>query len=261
MEHPGATRRSGALVRLRDITARYSTSSGQIDALRALTLDIQTEFLGVVGPSGCGKSTLLRLLAGLLCPSEGTIEFSSDHHLSYGIVFQDYSLLPWLTVQGNIELALTLRGDSPIAKREISHRLLERLGLRDFAQMLPHQLSGGMRQRVAVGRAFAPAPSLLLMDEPFGALDAVTREDLQESLTGLYESEPRTVVFVTHDAEEALFLSDRICLLTGRPGTIRRVVEVPFPRPRSNEIKRDQVFVNLKYKLEDSLRNKDTDNS
>ncbi|MBI1929811.1 ABC transporter ATP-binding protein [Candidatus Poribacteria bacterium] len=242
------------MIRLHHVGVWYRIANGAIEALRDIQLEIGTEFLGVVGPSGCGKSTLLRVLAGLVLPTEGEVEFKKDMDFSYGIVFQDYSLLPWLTVQQNIELGLKMRGGPPEERAKVSQRLLRQLGLDDAGHLLPHQLSGGMQQRVAVGRAFAQSPSLLLMDEPFGALDAITREDVQEILARLYESEPLTVVFVTHDVEEALFLSDRICVLTARPGRVQKVIEVPFLRPRRQEVKRDSIFVNMKYRIEDMLR-------
>jgi ABC-type nitrate/sulfonate/bicarbonate transport system ATPase subunit len=242
------------MIRLQHVGVQYRTPNSAIQALKNFDLEIKSEFLGVVGPSGCGKSTLLRVLAGLVPPTEGRIEFETDTDFSYGIVFQDYSLLPWLTVRQNIELALKIRGVPSKERAAVSQRLLHQLGLDDTGHLLPHQLSGGMRQRVAVGRAFAPSPSLLLMDEPFGALDAVTREELQEILTQLYESEPHTVVFVTHDVEEALFLSDRICVLSARPARVQKVIEVPFARPRQQGVKRDSKFIALKYKIEDLLR-------
>jgi NitT/TauT family transport system ATP-binding protein len=241
------------MIRLHRIGVQYRTAKGTIQALRDIDLNIGIEFLGVVGPSGCGKSTLLRVLGGLVPLTEGWLEFDDSNH-SYGIVFQDYSLLPWLTAKQNIELGLKVQGVPPEERAELCGRFLHQLGLEDAAHLLPHQLSGGMRQRVAVGRAFAPSPSLLLMDEPFGALDAITREELQENLIRLYESEPHTVVFVTHDVEEALFLSDRICVLTARPGQVQEIIEVPFPRPRRQEVKRDSLFVDLKYRIEDMLR-------
>jgi len=242
------------MIRLEHVGVQYRTSNSVIEALKDLDLEIGTEFLGVVGPSGCGKSTLLRVLSGLVPLTEGRIEFKVDTGFSYGIVFQDYSLLPWLTVQQNIELGLKMRRVPSPHRAAVSRRLLRQLGLDDAGHLLPHHLSGGMRQRVAVGRAFAPSPSLLLMDEPFGALDAITREELQEILTRLYESEPHTVVFVTHDVEEALFLSDRICVLSGRPARVQTMIEVPFARPRQQEVKRTSMFLALRYRIEDILR-------
>lgn len=242
------------MIRLNQVGVEYRTAKTSIEALRRIDLEIPVEFLAVVGPSGCGKSTLLRVLAGLLNPTVGRVEFTGGKNFSYGIVFQDYSLLPWLTTQQNIELGLKLKNIPSEERAAISERLLRRLDLTDAAHLLPHHLSGGMRQRVAVGRAFAPSPFLLLMDEPFGALDAITREDLQETLTRLYESDPHTVVFVTHDVEEALFLSDRICVLTPRPGSVRSLIEVPFGRPRNRDCKQDPRFLELKNRIEGLLR-------
>jgi NitT/TauT family transport system ATP-binding protein len=241
------------MIRLREVGVEYRTTSSTIEALRKIDLEIPIQFLAVVGPSGCGKSTLLRVLAGLVSPTTGCVEFDGVDNFSYGIVFQDYSLLPWLTTQENIELALKVKGMSQEKRAEISERLLRQLGLNDAAHLLPHHLSGGMRQRVAVGRAFAPSPPLLLMDEPFGALDAITREGLQETLTRLYESDPHTIVFVTHDVEEALFMSDRICLMSARPGQVSNLIDVPFCRPREQGIKRDLEFIELAQEVKDQL--------
>jgi NitT/TauT family transport system ATP-binding protein len=246
------------MIRLNQVSVEYRTTREVIPALRDISLEIGKELLTVVGPSGCGKSTLLRVLAGLVSPTTGSVEFDENGNHSYGIVFQDYSLLPWLTARKNIELGLRVKG-TPFDKRNgVSDRLLNQLGLSDVAHLLPHQLSGGMRQRVAVGRAFAPSPSLLLMDEPFGALDAITREELQEVLASLYENQRHTIVFVTHDVEEALFLGDKVCVLTSRPGQIRELLDVPFARPRKQEIKRDVEFQDLKFQIEDMLQDRKT---
>jgi NitT/TauT family transport system ATP-binding protein len=241
------------MIRLKQVGVEYRTARNTVEAIRQIDLEIPVEFLALVGPSGCGKSTLLRVLAGLIRPTKGSVEFDGADNIKYGIVFQDYSLLPWLTTQQNIELGLKVNGVPFERRAEISRRLLHRLGLEDASELLPHQLSGGMRQRAAVGRAFAPSPPLLLMDEPFGALDAITREDLQENLTRLYESERHTIVFVTHDVEEALYMSDRICLMTARPGQISRLIDVPFPRPRQESMKRRSDFIELAQEVKDLL--------
>ena len=241
------------MIRLRNVGVQYRNGNGTGEALRGLDLEIGTEFLGVVGPSGCGKTTLLRVLAGLITPTAGRVETDATDGFSYGIVFQDYSLLPWLTVRQNIELGLRIRRVPSAERGAISRRLLSQLALTDSGDSLPHQLSGGMRQRVAVGRAFAQTPPLLLMDEPFGALDAITRADLQQTLAELHESEPHTVVFVTHDVEEALLLSDRVCVMTARPGSVQELVKVDFPRPRERSIKRAPEFLRLGYQIEDLL--------
>ncbi len=218
-----------------------------------MNLEIGIEFLSVLGPSGCGKSTLLRLLAGLQAPTIGEIEINSQDSFSYGIVFQDYSLLPWLNVRENIELGLQIRKAPEQERRKVSSHLLKQLDLDEASNLLPHQLSGGMRQRVAVGRAFAQSPTLLLMDEPFGALDAFARMELQLSLSRLYEDNPHTVVFVTHDVEEAVFLGDRVCVMTERPGRVRRILDVNFARPREKALKRSRGFLDIRYEIEDML--------
>jgi NitT/TauT family transport system ATP-binding protein len=242
------------MIRLHHINVQYGSSRGSTEALRDIDLEIDREFLGLIGPTGCGKTTLLRVLAGLIPPTAGTLDFNGSEDPAYGIVFQDYSLLPWLTARKNIELGLKIEGASEADRKAASDHFLQALNLDDAAHLLPHELSGGMRQRVAIARAFAPDPPLLLMDEPFGALDAITREDLQDALARLYESAPKTVVFVTHDVEEALLLCDRICVLTARPGRVNTIVQVPFGRPRDHELKRDPRFSALKTEIEDLLR-------
>lgn len=242
------------MIRLCSISVEYNTSLGTSLALKDTSLTIDEEFLAVVGPSGCGKTTLLRVLAGLIEPTLGSIESDMASEYSYGIVFQDYSLLPWLTARENVELGLKLRNVEPVQRMDTGGQLIHQLALDGAEHLLPHQLSGGMRQRVAIGRALAPSPPLLLMDEPFGALDAITRAELQELLAQLFESQPRTVIFVTHDVEEALFLADRVCVLTKRPGTIHTIITVPFRRPRQHGVKRDPEFLYLKAQIEDILR-------
>ena len=241
------------MIRFRHVGVSFGSSQGPTEALYDLNLEMGRELFGILGPSGCGKSTLLRVLAGLVKPTAGSVEFEGSGG-SYGIVFQDYSLLPWLTARENIELGLRLQRLPKAETAMISARYLTDLNLQDTGHLLPHQLSGGMRQRVAIARAFAPNPDLLLMDEPFGALDAITREELQMALTTLYESEPRTIVFVTHDVDEALLLCDRICVLTPRPGQVKEVFRVPFDRPRRPDVKRDHTFQELKTETEDLLR-------
>jgi NitT/TauT family transport system ATP-binding protein len=247
------------MIGVRGVSVEYRTARGSVSAVKDVSLEIGREFLGLLGPSGCGKSTLLRVLAGLVSPTAGQVEMdgaggAGAGAADYGIVFQDYSLLPWLNARQNIELGLRMKHLPPDEIARISGRLLSQLGLQEAALMLPHQLSGGMQQRVAVGRAFAPSPPLLLMDEPFGALDAITREEVQEMLAGLYEAEPHPVVFVTHDVEEALFLSDRLCILSARPGRVRHIITSHFPRPRRPELKRDPAFIKFRHEIEDLLR-------
>ncbi|WP_245651668.1 ABC transporter ATP-binding protein [Streptosporangium amethystogenes] len=223
-----------------------------VHALGPLDLSIgDAEFLCVVGPSGCGKSTLLKIIAGLLAPSSGevAIDVSGDHRIPIAMVFQDYGIYPWKTVRANVELGLRLSGRPPTERREIADDWLSRLGLADFADVYPGALSGGMRQRVSIARALAIDPEVLLMDEPFAALDAQLREVLQEELLTIWQARRRTVVFVTHSLEEALLLGDRVVVMSARPGRIIADITVPFERPRSSEVRTDPLFAKLRGEL------------
>ena len=222
-----------------------------------LDLDVRDgEFLCLVGPSGCGKSTLLRILAGLAPPSEGRI----DVHTPDGgapklaMVFQDYGIFPWMTVEANIRFGLDAAKRPRKEGREQAEHWLERLGLKGFAKAYPATLSGGMRQRVSIARALATDPDILLMDEPFAALDAQLRTLLQEELLTLCQETQRTVLFVTHSLEEALLLGDRVAVLSSRPGRLLEIVDVPFERPRSPEIRASAAFADLQQTLWGHLR-------
>lgn len=213
-----------------------------LDALKDVSLQsAQGEFVAIVGPSGCGKSTLLRLIAGLLSPTVGTVRVDGAPPVAaaaakrIGFVQQQPALLPWRSVEGNIRLAGELnRGVGP---RQINvPSLVARVGLAGFERALPHELSGGMQQRVALARALALEPALLLMDEPFGALDEITREQMRVELLRLWEADRKTVVLVTHSVPEAVLLADRVLVLSARPGTVRTEVVVPIPRPRQPEV-------------------------
>ena len=244
------------MIRIQNLGYCYRDAGSEpLWALRDVSLDLGTEMVAVMGPSGCGKSTLLRILAGLLEPTEGTIVVSSDQPLSHALVFQDYSLLPWLNVRANIEIGLTMAAVTPLERRQTSDKILDAIGLQPFADYFPHQLSGGMRQRTAVGSSLAQDPQLLLMDEPFGSLDSITRADVQELLAGLCEQTPRCGLLVTHDVEEAIFLADRIVILSKRPGTVREIIPVNFPRPRSTSLRRSKEFFDFKFCIQDLLGN------
>jgi len=210
-------------------------SGDAIQALAGVSLDVQEqEFLSVVGPSGCGKSTLLRAIAGLVRPTRGRILVKGAEVVgpgaNRGMVFQDYALLPWKTVRQNIEVGLRFRRTPAPERTRRVGRILEVVGLRAFAEKYPHQLSGGMKQRVAVARVLANEPEVMLMDEPFAAVDAQTRLTLQEELLRLGNVLAFTMILVTHSVEEAVFLGDRVVVLTRNPGRILRIVEVPVPR-------------------------------
>ena len=214
-------------------------------ALDDLSIDVRAgEFLTVVGPSGCGKSTVLDLIAGLTKPSSGTVSVDgrviTGPGLDRSVVFQQYTLLPWRTAQANIEFALEAgkKGDrlSKAQRAERARTYLELVGLTDFANRYPHELSGGMKQRVAIARSLSYQPEVLLMDEPFGALDAQTRERLQEELVSIWERTGTTVVFITHDIEEAVFLGQRVAVMSARPGRIEEVIDVQLDRSRANDL-------------------------
>lgn len=251
---------------INELTKTYVSRKTETRALLPLSCSVQPgEFVSLLGPSGCGKSTLLYLVAGLDTPTSGEIRLAGERvsgpGRDRGMVFQNYTLFPWLRVMENIQFGLTLAQNQDFRRPEhvIMHEwdragsLLELMGLADFAGSYPRQLSGGMKQRVAIARALVNRPKLLLMDEPFGALDAQTREELQEMLRLLHAYERMTVLFVTHDIDEALFLSTRILVFSSRPGQIIRDLAVPFGSDRSLELKVSPEFLRLKRELFDLL--------
>lgn len=216
---------------------RYPSADGSIDALSKLSLTASGhELVSIVGPSGCGKTTLLKLLAGLLLPSEGEIRFSPGSNGSRpgsALVFQDHGVFPWLTVEENVAFGLEMQGVGANERRRRALEFLERVGLEGFAARHPHELSVGMRQRVGIARAFVSESPILLLDEPFGSLDAQTRLLLQEELLEIWQGERKLAVFVTHDIEEAILLGDRVLVMSGRPGRILEEIPVPLTRPRA----------------------------
>lgn len=227
----------------------------EIVAIDKISLDIQKgKFISFLGPSGCGKSTLLRIIAGLETPTTGQVLIDDKEvngpQKNVGMVFQSYSLYPWLTVRQNVGFGLTVNGSnlSPAQQKEIVDQMLDMIGLRHFGDVYPGSLSGGMRQRVALARTLALQPGLLLLDEPFGALDAQTRIVLQDQLLEIWKSFDTTICFVTHDIDEALLLSDIVCVFSARPARIKRIIQTPFPHPRDRSIQTDQEF--LRYKVE-----------
>ena len=216
-----------------------------VRAVDALSLDVaENEFVCIVGPSGCGKSTVLKVLAGLVPPTAGGFEIAPDPEaaLPVAMVWQGDALIPWRTILDNVAMPLELRGVSKRERHERAREHLDRLALTQFARAYPHQLSGGMRQRAGIARALIADASVLLMDEPFGALDAQTRLVLQEQILDLWERERKTLVFVTHSIEESLLLGDRVVVMSARPGRIREIIDVPFARPRNRDVTRTQAF-------------------
>ena len=242
--------RTPALIRVTDVAKTYRTVDGDVESLRPISLDIaEGEFVVVVGPSGCGKSTLLKLIAGLLPVSAGTITLN-DRKIdgppdNVGIVFQSPVLLAWRSVLGNVLLQIDLRRlpREPYLAR--AHALLAMTGLSDFARKYPWQLSGGMQQRAAICRALVHDPAVLLMDEPFGALDAMTREKMNLELQRIWSETGKTVLFITHSIPEAVFLADRVVVMTERPGAIAAVYDVDLPRPRSLGMMGNPEFVEV----------------
>jgi ABC-type nitrate/sulfonate/bicarbonate transport system ATPase subunit len=229
------------------------------EALRPVSLDVaDNDFITVLGPSGCGKSTLLRLVAGLEEPSTGEILLDDvpirGPGADRGVVFQSYTLFPWLSVRRNICFGLREKGVALAEQREISDRFIARMGLQGFEDHYPKQLSGGMQQRVAIARALANDPKILLLDEPFGALDNQTRLLMQELLLDTWEAARKTVLFVTHDIDEAIFMANRVVVFSARPGRIKSEVATDLPHPRHYTIKTSAAFIALKARLTEEIR-------
>ncbi len=223
-------------ITVKQLTKEFDSRQGNVRALAEADFRVnEHEFVCIVGPSGCGKTTLLRLIAGLLNPTRGEVAFESEPRATQprtAMVFQNQGLFPWMNVVDNAAFGLEMQGVEKKTRVEQAMAFIEKVGLSGFAHNYPHELSGGMRQRVALSRAFLADPEILLMDEPFGALDAQTRLVLQEELLRVWSEDKKMVVFVTHDIEEAILLSDRILVMTGRPGKIREEIKIPLGRPR-----------------------------
>ena len=227
-----------AILEVQHLGKRYVTAKGDTEALRDINFTVhRRELVCVIGPSGCGKSTLIRILAGLETLSSGAVLVDgkpvSGPGRDRGMVFQGYSLFPWLTVKGNVMFGPEMSGHPHNIAEGMARQWLELVGLTKFADAYPHDLSGGMRQRVAIARALVNEPRILLMDEPFGALDAQTRAKMQSHLLDIWKNLDITILFITHDLDEAIYLADRILVLKAHPGEVQELIEVPVPRPRS----------------------------
>ena len=260
-------------IRATGIGKEFVGPHGPVEALRDFSLEIhEGEFLCLVGPSGCGKSTFLRIIAGLTDETAGTLDIkhgaSADRSLAdsssadrspadrplTSMVFQEYAVFPWKTVAENVAFGLHMRGVPRNERTETAMSWIDRVGLRKFAHHYPHQLSGGMRQRVGIARALANDPEILLMDEPLGALDAQNRTVLQEQLLELWQAGRKTVLYVTHSIEEAVLLGDRVVLMTAHPGTNKAEFPIPLPRPRSLKTTAEPEFARLNYAIWESLK-------
>ncbi|HET9959655.1 MAG TPA: ABC transporter ATP-binding protein [Polyangiaceae bacterium] len=256
--------RSPTVLRVQDLGREYESANGPLQALRGVEFSVREgEFMSVIGPSGCGKSTLIRIIAGLDHPSSGAVVVDTEPvrgpARDRGMVFQNYTLFPWLSVKRNVMFGLRMRG---LRRREAEERAchwLELVGLIDFRDHYPAQLSGGMKQRVAIARALCNEPRILLMDEPFGALDAQTRCQMQAHLLRIWEQAKVTILFITHDLDEAIHLSDRIVVLGRNPGRVLEVIEVPVPRPRSSSQLLTGHFLSAKRRLEELIHERETD--
>jgi NitT/TauT family transport system ATP-binding protein len=218
------------------LSKTFISRNGECIALQAVDILVnEEEFVCIVGPSGCGKTTLLKIIAGLIQPTSGQIIYSEqprNGQLHSAMVFQEQGLFPWMTVQDNVAFGLETQGAQRSQRRQLARDFLTKVGLAAFVNNYPHELSGGMRQRVAILRAFLANPQILLMDEPFGALDSQTRLVMQEELLRIWKDHRKTVVYVTHDIEEAILLGDRVLVMSGRPGRIRQDIQIPLERPR-----------------------------
>lgn len=255
-----ASNKQGQAVRLRQLCKDYASQNGTVQALQNFSCDIaHGEFAVILGPSGCGKSTVVRIIAGLESPTSGTVLVNGDRIIhpgkDCGMVFQTYTSFPWLTVLENIAFGLRYNLTAPKDERSERARTYARMvGLDQFENAHINDLSGGMKQRVAIASALACDPGILLMDEPFGALDSQTRMTMQEQLLDITEGANKTVVFVTHDIEEALLLGERIYICTARPASVLAELEVPFPHPRSPTIRSDKRFIEMKSEIFHLLR-------
>ncbi|WP_312199014.1 ABC transporter ATP-binding protein [Anaerospora hongkongensis] len=242
-----------------NVSKVFSDKGQQVTALQNTSFTVaQNEFITILGPSGCGKSTILKIIAGLEEPSSGKVLLDGREikgpGSDRGMVFQSYTLFPWLTVQQNIEFGLDVAGKTKAERQDIACHYLEKIGLTGFEKAYPSNLSGGMKQRVAIARALANDPQVLLMDEPFGALDAQTRTVMQELLLTVWEESHKTILFVTHDVDEAIFMGDTIYVMTARPGKIKARLEVPLLRSRTYDMKLADGFVNLKKQALELIR-------
>jgi ABC-type nitrate/sulfonate/bicarbonate transport system ATPase subunit len=247
------------ILRVRGVERRFASTTGSTLALQATDLDVaENDFVTILGPSGCGKSTLLRIVAGLDHPTAGEVQLDG-HRITgpgadRGMVFQSYTLFPWLSVRDNVCFGLRERGLPRAQQLELAQGYIAKVGLQGFEHHFPKQLSGGMQQRTAIARALANDPRMLLMDEPFGALDHQTRELMQELLLGIWEAQKKTVLFVTHDIDEAVFMGNRVVVMSARPGRIKLDRSVPLAHPRHYLIKTSPEFSALKAELTEAVR-------
>lgn len=242
------------ILTIHDLSAVFPNENGGLHALEGITFDVNAnEFVCVLGPSGSGKTTLLRILASLIKPTSGSFTFGHGEQPSIGMVFQQANLMPWRTVIENVKLPLEIKNIDDATARTKAQEMIQLVGLQGFEDSLPRDLSGGMAQRVAIARALIHDPDLLLLDEPFASLDAMTRERMWTELSRIWQMDQKTVIMVTHSINESLFLADRVLVLTQRPGKIKMDVEVDLPRPRPDDIRYTPDFGKLARKLREAI--------
>ena len=246
-------------IELRNLSMSFGQGASQVVAVNGVNLTVAPgEFVSIIGPSGCGKSTLLNVVAGFTPPTEGQALLDgvpiTGPGPERGVVFQQYSLFPWMSVRKNVEFGLKMQGVAANKRETTARTLLGLAGLLAFENHYPDQLSGGMKQRVGIVRALATSPQVMLMDEPFGALDAQTRVVMQQILTNMWQKFRLSVLFITHDIEEAIFLSDRVFVMTARPGRIKAELPIPLPRPRTAEMMSSVEFIQILHKLRNLIR-------
>jgi ABC-type nitrate/sulfonate/bicarbonate transport system ATPase subunit len=247
------------MIEIRAVHKEFAKGERRVVALEEIDLTVaEREFVAILGPSGCGKSTLLNMVAGFDLPTRGSVKVAGEEILApaptRGVVFQEPALFPWLTVMDNVVFGPKTRGQSAADYRARAAQIIEAVGLSGFEASYPAELSGGMRQRVGIARVLIMEPKVLLMDEPFGSLDAQTRTLMQELLLALWERRHQTVLFITHDIEEAVLLADRVCVMTARPGRIKKSIEVRMPRPRSIELTTSPEFNTLRREVLELIR-------
>lgn len=243
-------------VSFNNVTVEFETATGPMRVVDGVSLDIRNgEFVSIIGPSGCGKTTLMNIVGGFVQPTSGSVELDGKPVKSpgpdRGVIFQEYGVFPWLTVRQNIEFGMKLAASKTQKqdRAEVCQRYMKLMGLTDFADHFPKHLSGGMRQRLAIARAYAVKPEFLLMDEPFGALDAQTRSAMQDLLLEVLRDEGKTVMLITHSVDEAIYLSSKIVVVTARPSKIRKVIDVPFGYPRTERTHEDPRFIELSSEI------------
>ena len=251
-------------ITFRNVSKVFGAGASAFTAIKNLTLDIKDgEIVTVVGPSGCGKSTAMNMVAGLIPQSSGEVLVDgkpvSGPGPDRGVIFQQYALFPWLTVRANVEFGLKIQGLPKAERRERAMHYLGLVGLADFAESYPKTLSGGMKQRCAIARAYAVNPTVLLMDEPFGALDALTRVKLQNQLLDTWSKDKRTVMFITHDVDEAVFIAHRVIVLAANPGRLQEIINVDLPSPRDDEVRLSPEFTDIRNRVWRAVYHRDAE--